>query len=118
VRAEAIQPLPIEEDLVPIFDILKKSKAVKALKNDNGELVNHEKIMAIAAEWLGRYCDIYDCKESTCADKVVMNGEIYEDTKIQLHYGSKLYKSEQTGDYLFNIDGWTISHGSNYTSKH
>ena len=46
-----------------------------------------------------------------------MNGEIYEDTKIQRDNGSNLYKSEQTGDYLFNIDGWTIAHGGNYTSS-
>ena len=101
---------------MPIFNILKHSEAVKALKNDNGELVNHDKILAIAAEWFGRYCDIYDCKESTCADKVEMNGEIYQDTKTP--NGSQLYKSEQTGDVLFNKDGWTIAHGSNFTSEY
>ena len=73
-------------------------------------------VIACNSYCLGQY--VRRTQDPTCADKVEMNGEIYEDTKIQRDNGSNPYKSEQTGDYLFNIDGWTIAHGSNYTSKY
>ena len=100
-----ITPMPVQQDLRPIYDVLL-TQAVKDIKHDDdGSLINADELYNTAVKYYTLYCTVMgNCDFPACPTIVRLDGDFYHETVHSLE-GRKEYKDIENGNTLKFSEG-------------
>ena len=106
-----LAPLPINQELEPIFKILLTS-AVKNIVHDDGTPLDVTNVIdvAISSGYL-KYCSLFDCGIPACPATVKLDGIFYQEIDLKLQ-GRSVYQDYDDENYLFyegTSKSWIVS---------
>ena len=120
--AGTLSPMPIKQDLVPIYKILL-TNAVKdidrdVVRDDGSKKIDHEKVLKTAVSYYSQYCTIMgDCDFPVCPEMVELDGDIYHKTVFE-NQGRNRYDNVEKGMSLQYREGeftnsWVVVDSNN-----
>lgn len=104
--AGTLAPLPINQELEPIFKLLL-TQAVKSIVHDDGTPLNSTNVIDTAIS-LSNYCSLFDCDIPACPATVKLDGNLYQEIDLKKLQGRSVYKDYSNGNYLF-YEGISLS---------
>ena len=107
-----LAPLPIKQDLEPIYKILL-TPAVKNISHDNGTAVDIKNVIdtAISYGYID-YCSLFKCDFPACPSIVRLGGLIYYELHNFKLHGQIVYQNQVDENYLFyqkSNTSWVVS---------
>ena len=106
-----LAPLPINQELEPIFKILL-TQAVKNIVHNDGTPLNSSNVIGTAIRSYIKYCSLFDCDIPACPATVKLNGNLYQEIDLKKLQGRSVYKDYLNGNYLFYegiSSSWIVS---------
>ena len=106
--AGTLAPLPINQELQPIFKLLL-TQAVKSIVHDDGTPLNSINVIDTAISSYTNYCSLFDCDIPACPATVKLDGIFYKEIDLKLQ-GRSVYQSNE--NYLFyqgTSKNWIVS---------
>ena len=104
--AGTLAPLPINQELEPIFKLLL-TQAVKSIVHDDGTPLNSTNVIDTTIS-LSNYCSLFDCDIPACPATVKLDGNLYLEIDLSKRQGRSVYKDYSNGNYLF-YEGISLS---------
>ena len=110
--AETLAPLPINQELEPIYKILL-TQAVKNIVHDdyNNTPLNSRNVIDTAISWYTDYCSLYDCDIPACPATVKLDGIFYQEIDFKFQ-GRSAYQESINENFLFyegTSKSWIVS---------
>ena len=105
--AGTLAPLPINQELQPILNILL-TQAVKNIVHDDGTQLNSSNVIGTAIRSYIKYCSFFDCDIPACPATVKLDGNLYQEMDTKKFQGRSVYKDYSNGNYLF-YEGISLS---------
>ena len=94
-----LAPLPINQELEPIYKILL-TQAVKNISHHDGTPLNSDNVIDTAISSYINYCSLFDCDIPACPATVKLDGNLYQEIDLKL-LGRSVYKDYSNENYLF-----------------
>ena len=99
-----ITPLPVQQELEPIYKLLL-TEAVKAIKRDDGKLIDAKAVYETVVKHYSQYCTVMgNCDFRNCPSIVRLDGNLYHETNENKH-GRKTYKDSVNNNLLEYREG-------------
>ena len=105
-----LAPLPINQELEPILDILL-TQAVKNIVHNDGTPLNSSNVIDTAIRSYVKYCSLFDCDIPACPATVKLDGIFYQEIGLKLQ-GRSVYQDYSNENYLFyegTSKSWIVS---------
>ena len=105
-----LAPLPINQELEPILDILL-TQAVKNIVHNDGTPINFDNVIDTAISFYINYCSVFDCDVPACPATVKLDGIFYQEIDLKLQ-GRSVYQDYDNENYLFyegTSKSWIVS---------
>ena len=108
--AGTLAPLPINQELEPIYKILL-TQAVKNIVHNDGTPLNSSNVIGTAIRSYIKYCSFFDCDIPACPATVKLDGNLYQEIDLKLQ-GRSVYQDYSNENYLFyegTRKSWIVS---------
>jgi hypothetical protein len=109
-----LQPIPIKQTLVPIYELFNTTIFRKVLGQQG-----IEKILRIGKKGFSfeQYCKMFACKRPSCSSKVRFNGEDFYETNIPslTAANDRVYQGDNSNYLYYYNGGWKI--GPDFNGK-
>ena len=105
-----LAPLPINQELEPIYKILL-TQAVKNIVHNDGTQLNSDNVIDTAISFYINYCSVFDCDVPACPATVKLDGIFYQEIDLKLQ-GRSVYQDYDNENYLFyegTSKSWIVS---------
>ena len=105
-----LAPLPINQELEPIYKILL-TQAVKNIVHNDGTPINFDNVIDTAISFYINYCSSFDCDIPACPATVKLDGIFYQEIDLKLQ-GRSVYQDYDNENYLFyegTSKSWIVS---------